>query len=113
MKKKFIIINVFLSFAVLFSILFQAAHSYVYHSELTAKHYNFHNYKDKTDISCCHVSEKCMACDFNFSSFTTTDFFVFQFQKYKSVAHLPFCRFQLPTAFFLGYLFALRAPPII
>lgn len=114
MKKKFIIINVLLSMAVLFSILFQSVHSYEHHFEkLTEKHCHHDHSKNKAELTHGHsIAEKCFTCDFSFSSFTKTDFYVFQFHKNKTVA--TFYSFLSPkhSSFFAGSLFSLRAPPL-
>ncbi|MFA9191936.1 hypothetical protein AAGV28_11215 [Flavobacterium sp. FZUC8N2.13] len=113
MKKKYIIINVLLSIAVLFSILFQSVHAYNHHSEqMGAKHSHQHS-KNKADISNNHsISEKCFTCDFSFSSFTTTDFYVFPFNK-NNVVGTSISNFTpQPSSFFKGSLFSLRGPPI-
>ncbi len=98
--------------AVLFSILFQAVHAYEHHSELAEKDCHHHT-KNKTDISNDHsVSEKCFSCDFSFSSFTTTDFYVFQFHKNSAVTTFYSFLPHQHSSFFSGSLFSLRAPPI-
>lgn len=115
MIKKFHITNVFLSFAVLFSILFQAIHAYEHHLEaLTEKHCDHQYSTNKTEISHAHkVAENCVVCHFNFSSFTTTEFYEFQFHKNIHVTHSPLFYFQKQAAFFKGSLFSLRAPPLV
>ena len=114
MKKKIIIINVLLSMAVLFSILFQSVHSYEHHSEqLTEKHCHHDHSKNKTELTHGHsIAEKCFTCDFSFSSFTTSDFYVFQFHKNSIVKAFSCFFFQPHSSFFNGSLFSLRAPPI-
>ena len=113
MKKKYIIINVFLTLAILFSILFQSIHAYEHHSEqITAKYSQKHS-KNKTDLTNNHsISEKCFSCDFSFSSFTTHDFYVFTFHKSNVVKTSVSLFYTKSTSFFTGSLFALRAPPI-
>ncbi|AOZ98961.1 hypothetical protein [Flavobacterium commune] len=113
MKKKFIIINVLLSMAVLFSILFQSVHAYGHHSEQIVAKYSHQHSKNKTDINNNHsVSEKCFSCDFSFSSFTTTDFYVFPFYKNNLVKASISLFHQQSPSFFKGSLFSLRGPPI-
>lgn len=114
MKKKIIIINVFLSMAVLFSILLQSIHSYEHNSEqITAKLSNQHHSKNKIETSSKHnVSEKCFICKFNFYSFTTAAFFVFQFQINSAVRTVPLFFSHQYSSFFTGSLFSLRAPPL-
>ena len=113
MKKKHIIINVFLSMAVLFSILFQSIHAYEHHSEQIAAKHSQHHSKNKVETNNNHsVSEKCVTCDFNFYSFTTADFFVFQFYVNSAVKAFTSFFSQQSSSFFKGSLFSLRAPPI-
>lgn len=113
MKKKYIIINVFLSMTVLFSILFQAVHSYEHHLEL-AEHHCDHIYaKDKTEISHSHnIAEQCVVCHFNFSSFTTTPFYTLQLYKKHIEVNFTLFYFEKHAAYFKGSFFSLRAPPI-
>lgn len=114
MKKKIIITNVLLSMTVLFSILFQSIHAYEHHSEqFASKKCQHDDSKSKTELTQGHpIFEKCFTCDFSFSSFTTNDLYVFQCHKDSAVkAFSPFFSHQL-SAFFVGSLFSLRAPPI-
>ncbi|OOV19045.1 hypothetical protein [Flavobacterium sp. LM4] len=112
MKKKFIIINVFLSMAVLFSILFQSIHSHEHHTEkLAEKH--CHYSKSKAEVAHSHsISEKCFTCDFNFILFTITNFYVLHFHKNSAVNTLTSFFFYQHSSFFKGSLFSLRGPPI-
>jgi hypothetical protein len=115
MIKKHIIINVLLSMAVLFSILFQAIHAYEHHSQqLTEKHCQQHYSKNKTELT--HeqsIAEKCFTCDFNFSAFTPIAFYVFSFHKNNLVVHSPLYFSHTHSSFFNGSLFSLRAPPAV
>ncbi|OOG64709.1 hypothetical protein [Flavobacterium sp. A45] len=114
MKKKFIIINVLLSLAVLFSILLQSVHAYGHHSEqFIDKHCSHDHSKNKTEVTHGHhISEKCFTCDFSFSSFTSTDFCVFQFHKNSTFTTFPSFFSHQHSSFFKGSLFSLRAPPL-
>jgi hypothetical protein len=114
MKKKRIIINVFLSMTVLFSILFQSIHSYEHNSEQNpAKLSNQPHSKNKVETSNKHnVSEKCFICNFNFYSFTTAAFFVFQFHLNSTVRTVPLFFSHQHSSFFTGSFFSLRAPPL-
>ena len=113
MKKRHIIINVFLSLAVLFSILFQSVHSYEHHSELAENHCDHHYTKDKTEVSHGHhIIEKCMVCDFNFSSYTNQYLCEISFHKIISTFNPPLFNFQKQSSFFKGSLFSLRGPPL-
>lgn len=115
MKKKFIIINVLLSMAVLFSILFQSVHAYGHHSEqITERLSHQHHSKNKAEISNNHsVHEKCFTCDFSFSLFTTTDFYVLSFHKNSAVTTIYSFLSHQHSSFFAGSLFSLRAPPLV
>ena len=114
MKKKHIITNVLLSIALLFSILFQSIHSFEHHSiGLAEKNCHHSDSKNKKELTHWHsIAEKCPTCDFSFSSFTTTPFFMLQFPN-KSVAttFYSFLSHQ-HSSFFTGSLFSLRAPPL-
>lgn len=113
MKKKYILISVFLSMAVLFSILFQAVHAYGHHSEEIAEKIAHHHSDNKAEINQNHsIFEKCTTCDFSFSSFTTTDFYVFSFCKNSIVKAFTSLFTKQHLSFFTGSLFALRAPPL-
>ena len=115
MKKKFIIINVLLSMAVLFSTLFQSIHSYEHHSEkLLAKQCQHQHSKNKTEVTHGHsVIEKCFICHFSFSSFTKSEFFAFQFHINSAVkAGVSFLSQQF-SSYFKGSFFSLRAPPVV
>lgn len=115
MKKKWIIISIILSVAVLFSILFQSIHSYEHHShQIQEKEHHHHLSKDKAELSDDHSTfEKCFTCDFSFSLFTAFTVYLFQFYKNSSENYSPFYCFQQHSSFFKGSLFALRAPPIL
>lgn len=114
MKKKYIIINVFLSLAVLFSILFQSVHSYEHYLEQRQEQHCDHQYsKNKTEIGHSHHSiEKCEICFFNFSSFTTTDFYAVQLHKDNFITIFSKFYLEKQSSFFKGSLFRLRAPPL-
>jgi hypothetical protein len=114
MKKKIIIINVLMSMAVLFAILFQSIHSYEHYSEqLSAKYSQHHLSKNKTETNNNHsVSEKCATCDFYFSSFTANNYYLFYFHKNNVVKDFTSFFSQHHSSFFKGCLFSLRAPPL-
>lgn len=114
MKKKFVIINVLLSMAVLFSILFQSVHSYEHISEqIGTKHSVEPISKNKTEINRNHsINEKCETCDFHFSSFTTNDFYLFSFDKNNLVKAFTSFFSEQHSSFFKGCIFSLRAPPL-
>ncbi|MCG9793384.1 hypothetical protein [Flavobacterium algicola] len=114
MKIKYIIINVLLSMAVLFPILFQAVHSYEHFSEHEVVTYIFENAtKNKTDLNNQQSKyEKCATCDFHFSSFTADDFFAFSLNADKFVKTATPTLLYKYSSFFKGAIFSLRAPPL-
>ena len=106
MKKKYLIINLLLSMAVLFSILFQSIHFYDHYSEqkLTKQSVEYFS-KNKTEINSSYsISEKCTTCDFHFSSFTANDFYLFSFYKNNVVKPLTFFFSHQHFSFFINIL---------
>ncbi len=101
--------------AVLFSTLFQSIHSYEHHSEkLVAKQCLHQHSKNKTEVTHKHsVIEKCFTCHFSFSSFTTPEFYTFEFQKNRSIVYFSSIYSFEHSSFFKGSLFSLRAPPTV
>ena len=113
MKKKQIIINVLLSMTVLFSILFQSVHSYEHHFEFAENHCDHQYSKNKTEVSHGHhITEQCVVCHFNFSSFTTTSFYTLQFYKKQIEVNFTLFNLENHSTYFKGSLFSLRAPPL-
>ena len=115
MKQKFAIINIVLSVAVLFSVLFQSIHSYVHQSEINSEKLTTpENFKSKLELSQQHtINIKCAVCDFQFSCFTASEFFMFKFIKTIVINKLTAIVLQQPSPYFIGSLFALRAPPAL
>lgn len=113
MKQKIAIINFVLSLTVLFSVLFQSIHSYVHQSEINAEQIaNQKVSKNKSELTHSHTIDlKCAVCDFQFSCFTTTDFFLFQFVKTTAITTVAAVIATQNFTFFTGSLFSLRAPP--
>ncbi|CAN1490013.1 hypothetical protein MCETHM1_00167 [Flavobacteriaceae bacterium] len=115
MKQKTVFINVLLTVAILFSILFQAVHSYEHHSEQLAIKKCVHQHsKNKTQIQHSHQSiDNCFTCGFSFSFSTTIVPTVFDFFQKSNLATVLFSDFQSHFSFFKGSFFSLRAPPIV
>ena len=113
MKQKIAIINFVLSLTVLFSVLFQAVHCYVHQSEINVEQIaNQELSKNKSELTHSHTIDlKCAACDFQFSCFTTSDFFLFQFVKTTTISTIYAVVSTQNSSFFTGSLFSLRAPP--
>jgi hypothetical protein len=113
MKKKFVIVNTFLTVAVLISMLFQFVHSYEHLSDQLSKKECHHKYISKHEITHQHHEvEQCFVCHFTISSFVSSDINHFEFKKtiFPKVNFFSKCT-EIPQ-FFKGSLFSLRAPPI-
>ena len=112
MNKKSIVATIFLTIAVLFSILFQSIHSYEHLGELFSEEDCHHTYTSKHEITHQHQdSDECFVCHFTISSFITSDCFEFEYVKMASPSGYTFFTSRKFTQFFKGSLFALRAPP--
>jgi hypothetical protein len=113
MKNKKVIIGLFLSLAVLFSILFQGFHNYEHFLKLLAQKECHHKYNvTNTEITHQHHKyDQCDVCQFTFGSYISPEIFTFQFHtNYKFAPHL-FEKSEL-VILFSGSLYALRGPPI-
>jgi septin family protein len=113
MKKNTVFINVILTVAILFSIVFQSLHSYEHHSEqLTIKKCVHKHSNNKTQIQHSHQSiENCFTCGFTFSFSTTTVPAFFEFSQNSKVVSVLFSYFQPHFSFYKGSSFSLRGPP--
>jgi hypothetical protein len=112
MKKIFIIVNSFLTFAVLFSMLFQYVHSYEHLANQLSEKECSHKYNSKQEITHQHHNfDDCFVCDFAFSNFTSSEIFRFEFKQITFPSGYTFFKTKEITQFFKGSLFALRAPP--
>ena len=113
MKKKIVIINTFLVFAVLFAMLFQFVHSYEHLAkQLSAKECH-HKYASSHEITHQHHDfDHCFVCHFSVSNFLASDIHFFEFKNTTISSGYSFCKSKEITQFFKGSLFALRAPPI-
>lgn len=112
MKKKIVIVNSFLMFAVLFAMLFQSIHSYEHLVKQLSEKECHHKYVSSKEITHQHHGfEHCFVCDFTLSSFVSSGISHFEF-KHISLpsSHFIFKSREI-TQFFAGSLFALRAPP--
>lgn len=112
MKKKIVIVNSFLMFAVLFTMLFQSIHSYEHLVSQLSEKKCHHKYISSKEITHQHHNfDHCFICNFTLSSFVSSDVSYFEFQKntFPSI-HFIFKSREI-TQYFAGSLFALRAPP--
>ena len=109
MKKKYLFINLFLMFAVLFAVSYQSVHAFSHHHDSDFK--NPETEKSFTSNTKT-VTEKddCPICDFKFTSFLKTD--IFSFKLYTFFKESPYSfTVKVATSFFCGSLFSHRGPP--
>lgn len=115
MKKKIVLINLFMSVTVLFAMLFQTIHSYEHvYKQLTEKHCTHHSVDGQKQITHSHtVENNCHVCHFAFSTFIPNSFQALSFHKVTIATSYVFYYTKVASNFFKGSLFALRAPPSI
>jgi hypothetical protein len=115
MKKKIVLINLFMSVTVLFAMLFQTIHSYEHvYKQLTEKHCDHHSVDGQKQITHSHsVDTNCHVCHFAFSTFIPNAFQALSFHKINIEALYISFYTKVASSFFKGSLFALRAPPSI
>jgi hypothetical protein len=112
MKKKLLIINVFLLIAVSFSILFQSVHSYEHLVKQLSEKQCHHKYNHhKTEVSHSHHDyDNCFVCKYSFSNYISTEFFSFSFRNVVKHNSYSFAKTKNPVVF-SGKQLALRGPP--
>ncbi len=113
MKKQFPIINIILSAAIIFSILFQSFHSYEHFLTQISEKKCLHHSLSKSDITHQHKGfEKCFTCEFTFSNFlkaTPQSLLTpinYNFEKTNSFFSTKI------NFFFSGISYSLRGPPL-
>ncbi|KQB37057.1 hypothetical protein [Flavobacterium aquidurense] len=115
MKKKIILINLFMSLTVLFAMLFQTIHSYEHvYRQLTEKRCDHQYVEGQKQITHSHsVDTNCHVCHFAFSTFIPNTFQALFFYK-ASIETSSISFYTKDTSnFFKGSLFSLRAPPTL
>ena len=112
MKKKALIVNYLLMLAVLFSMLFQVAHSYEHLSKKLYEKECHHQYNSGQEITHQHHDfDHCFVCNFEINNFVASEIHQYQLQKNTIPSGYSFFKSREITQFFKGSLFALRAPP--
>jgi hypothetical protein len=112
MKKKVVILNFVLAFAVLFSMLFQTVHSYEHVSKQLLEKKCSHKSTSSQEITHQHHNfDTCFVCNFTIGSFISSDINHFVFKKINHFSGYTFFKSRAITSYFKGSLFALRAPP--
>ncbi|MCD0471900.1 hypothetical protein [Flavobacterium sp. JAS] len=115
MKKRIVLINLFMSVTVLFAMLFQTIHSYEHvYKQLTEKRCNHHSVVGQKQITHSHtVDTNCHVCHFAFSTFIPNSSQALSFHKVTIETSYVYYYTKVASNFFKGSLFALRAPPSI
>lgn len=112
MKSKFVILNYFLMFTVLFSMLLQSIHSYEHLAKELSEKKCHHKYISDQEITHNHHNfDHCLVCNFTLSHFISSNYPRFEFKITTISSGYSFFKFGVNTQFFKGSLFALRAPP--
>ena len=112
MKKKFIIVNYFLTLAILFAVLFQSVHSFGHLAKQLSEKKCYHKYNSSQEITHQHHNfDNCYVCNFTVSNFISSDILCFEFKKIIIPSEYSLFNSRKITQFFKGSLFALRAPP--
>jgi hypothetical protein len=113
MKKKIVLINLFMSLTVLFTMLFQTVHSYEHIYKQATEKICDHQYADgQKQITHSHsVENNCHVCHFAFSTFIPNNFQTLSFHKVIVETTYIFFYTKVASTFFKGSLFSLRAPP--
>jgi len=113
MKKKQVIINLFLMMAVLFAMLFQSFHSYEHLAKQLSQKQCQHKYDlSKTEFTHHHNNfDHCFVCEFTFVNFISPE--RISYYSYPNHGKIPyFYAVQDAIISFSGSLFALRGPPV-
>lgn len=115
MKIKNIKIIFLMSLMILSSMLFQTLHSYEhFFKQLTEKRCEHHTSSNQKEITHSHsVDTKCTICQFSVNTFILSPFQTLFFQKTEFEIFIVFEYTKSVSTFFIGSLFALRAPPVL
>jgi PP-loop superfamily ATP-utilizing enzyme len=114
MKKKFSIVNLVLTIAVLFSILVQTIHSYEHVVKQFSEKKCEHKLTSAAEITHQHNKfHTCYLCNFTVSSFLFSDVNYAVLDKLVLNSGNSLASSKEITQFFKGSLFALRAPPVV
>ena len=107
--RKYLLVNLFLMFAVLFAVSYQSVHAFSHHHNS-----EFKNHKTKNSLASSTKTliekDDCPICDFKFTSFLKTE--IFSFKHYTFFKESPYSfSVKEATSFFCGSLFSHRGPP--
>jgi hypothetical protein len=109
MKKKIALLNVCLTFSVLFAILFQSLHSYEHFLNYDGIVVQLDSQNQDVHVN-DHNHQECFVCEFTFSSFIASENTSFQFKQTFEAIRYSFFYNETPS-FFLGNHPPLRGPP--
>ena len=114
MKKKFVIVNAFMSVVILFAIFFQSVHSYEHLAKELSEKKCFHKHSSDKEITHQHKDfDKCFVCEFSFSGYIKTNLKSFSFINglnfYKNQSYF----LKTSSSYFSGISYSLCGPPIV
>jgi hypothetical protein len=113
MKKKFSILNLVLTIAVLVSMLTQSVHSYEHVLKEFSEKKCYHKLTSGTEITHQHNKfHTCYLCNFSISSFLSADLNYSQPSILVLSSSNSLAISKETPQFFKGSLFALRGPPL-
>jgi hypothetical protein len=112
MKKKSLLLSLFLAVALLFSIVFQSFHGYEHLEKRITEKICYHKHANKTELTHQHKNfDHCLLCTFAFSSYVSPQ--DFSCQLYAVFREVPY--FGSDTEIILsfsGSLYSHRGPPV-
>jgi hypothetical protein len=113
LKTRVAIIQLLLSGAFLFALLYPSFDGIGHLEETLAEKHCDHKYaQGKNEINHSHHElEKCFACEFTFSQFINTDIISFGYKRPIIHSGYTISKSKEITQFFRGSLFAHRGPP--
>ncbi len=114
MKNKFVIINALISVVILFSILFQSAHSYEHLIKQLSEKKCLHEHRYNFEVTHEHQDfDKCFVCEFVFSSNVLQNLNSFSFSNDAEIFKKESYFLTEFVPYFTGISYSLRGPPTI
>lgn len=109
--RKYLLVNLFLMFAVLFAVSYQSVHAFSHHEHNFPSCHHEGDKNKNTFEKTISEKEDCPICEFKFATFLKTEIFTFNF--YAPFKESPYSfSVKEATSFFCGSLFSHRGPPI-
>lgn len=114
MKRRFTILNFFMSFVILFAILSQSVHSFEHLAKELTEKKCLHKHNSSKEITHQHSKlHKCFVCEFSFSSYISLDLQTIYFVNHSNLFENKSFYLKESTDFFSGIPYLLRGPPTI